>query len=355
VETVIHLLFLVASLLLVATGQKLLLMALSHHLAAGWGWNLRRSLQMLALVMPVLSLGLFVVTMLPVILVPEAHHQASPSLHQEWVMSIAGLAAIGAVVLITLCLQTGRLALLYLHVYRRTWPAPTSLLEPIGPGQQTVFSKAQVRLWHSTRPFAINLPGLGPGAKGVIVVSSAMVGQLSQEELQAVLWHEASHLKRQDFWVMWLAGWWRLAFFYLPFGKAYFKLLQEEQELACDEQVATQGGNSLALALAGALLKVWEEAAATTRLNSRPNPLANHPGLPGLASENETGLTEQRINRLIELGSARQTGFSESPGVRLVKAAGLLGGSLGLWLLSLGLMHLLMMPLGCAISLGILS
>lgn len=391
----IHLLFLAVSLGLVLVGQKLLLLVLERV----QNWSVRRSLQLLALVMPISALALFALTMLPLLFTPGMEHETDPAAHQEWLVAVIGFIVFSLPVGLALLLNLVRLAWLYLRTMRRTWEGPAGLRElvvPVRPVEATGSSslkirtrttekagttttggrevearspklKVQIRLWFSSRSFAYNLPGLWPGASSIVVVSTAMVENLSQTELQAVLWHETAHLSRHDFWVIWFATWWRDSFFYLPLGWRFLHLIQAEQELACDERVVRQGGLPMTLALADALLKVWEEAvtrgsSSSNQPNQKPLAKVLVEGLepPGLASSQPAGgsadlLTEQRVNRLIELGSNSADGPLpvESLSSRL-KAGGMLSGGVGLWLLGLELTHLIMLPLGCAISLGML-
>ncbi len=336
----IHLLFLLASLGLVIVGQQLALVALRRL----QGWNLRRWVQILALAMPFSVMVLFSLTMIPGMFVPETEHYTDHEMHREWLISIAGLAVFVTPILVALLFNSIKLIWLYRRTLGHTWEAPAGLEELI----KGSFATAQIRLWYSPRPFAFNLPALWPGAKSIVVLSTSMLTQLDTEEIRAVLWHEGAHLAQRDFWIIWLANWWRTAFFYLPTNGPIYRLLQQEQELACDDQVAHLGGQALALALADALLKIWENMLADSRKSFGFR-------APGLASQNkiETGLTEQRVNRLLELESSRVSRSAKTSFQIRLRTGGGLAGSVGLWLVMLEMMHLLMMPMGCAITLGL--
>ncbi len=402
----IHLMFLVASLGLVVAGQKLSLLALLRI----QNRSMRRVLQMLALAMPLTTLILFALTMLPAVVVPETAHHANASAHQDWLIAIIGFSLVCLPVGFALGFNLVRLIWLYLHIRRNSWPAPQELqklaslnFQPaktaaVNPQPRAVFARSaasfikclipksssnsisktrvQVRLWHSSRPFAFNLPGLWPGPAGraTIVLSTGLIAKLDHEELQAVVWHEMAHLARHDFWVVWLANWWRNSFFYLPLGRQFLGFIHSEQELACDDQVVDHGGVKSALALAAALLEVWEE------MTSRVNPgspgkgrgrgsgwkaskeilepcFTNYFQPPGFALKSKltVNLTEQRVNRLIELGEAPQLVWKSPVSVESkLKAGGLLGGSIGMWLMVLLTVHLAMLPLGCAISVHVM-
>lgn len=344
----IHLLFLLASMALVIAGQKLALFKLNRVT----GWTFRRWVQILVMAMPVSILVLFSLTMVPAILVGEFDRSTSAQMHRDWLISFAGVTVFAAPTLLALLYNLFRLAWLYLRTRRHTWQAPTGLEELL---KGSSAATARVRLWNSPRSFAFNLPGLWPGAKARVILSTGMVAELDQEELRAVLWHESAHLAHRDFYLIWLASWWRLAFFYLPVSGRVFNLVREEQELACDERVARSGGQPLALALADALLKAWEQ----TLLLAETNPKRSFGFIaPGLLAEHpaEENFTEQRVNRLLELDldlESYDKGFKPARSIQhRFRIAGVLGGSAFLWLGILEIMHLIMLPMGCAFSFG---
>jgi len=347
----IHLLFLLASLGLVIIGQKLLLLALDKTS----DWAVRRGLQLLGLAMPLSVLIIFSLTMLPSILTPEIEHRADQATHHDWLIGLISLSALFIPLILTFWLNLFRLCWLYWRSWQRSWSAPAGL-EALALDSDYPEIKLEIRLWHGAGLFAFNLPKLLPWSKNMVIISTGMVAQLDLEELRAVLRHEVAHLKAHDFWVIWLAGWWREAFFYLVYGKRFFTLLQQEQELVCDEQVALEGGSTLALALADALLKVWEEA---TGKNQQPQNQQQGGGLggfkaPGLATQQVINLTEQRVTRLLDLDSLEKSQYSVQSKIAKLKAGGMLGSALFLWLGGLVLVHLLMIPLGCAVSLGLI-
>jgi Zn-dependent protease with chaperone function len=312
------------------------------------GGSLKRWIELLALAMPVSLLFLFSLTMLPGILSPATEHETDSQMHRDWLLSLTGIIIFVTPIVLTLLFNVFRLTWLYRHTRQNTWAAPAGLEKLLKDSSIRV----QIRLWHSTRPFAFNLPGLWPGRKPIIVVSTRLVADLDEEELQAVLWHETSHLVHLDFWIIWLVDWWRLAFFYLPVSKRLFGILKEDQELACDERVARLGGNGLALALAGALIKVWEQTQTLTFSESSKSWGFRAPGLASTGS-GEVDLTEHRINRLldwekIDLRTGGRTSFRNR-----LRTLGFLGGSVGLWFCVLEVIHLLMLPMGCAITFGL--
>lgn len=333
----IHLSFLLLSLVLAGLGQKLILVGQKRTAV----WGLRRGFQVLGLALPVFVAFFFSLTMLHGVIIPESDHTSDHAAHTEWLVSTIGYFIFLTPVLGALLLGVVRLTWLYVRTYKRTWQAHQGLAELISV-------PIKVRLWHHSRPFAFNLPSLLPKGKNLVVLSTAMVAELDEEELKAVLWHEYAHLVRRDFWLIWFACWLRDAFLYLPFGRAFFQSLTEEQEFACDEWVARRSGVPTAMALADALLKVWEKA--LVKVSSPIKPFE----APALASQSTLNLTETRVERLIGIGEGAISLAELPKGIARLKAGGIFGSSLSLWILVLELLHIVMLPLGCAISLGII-
>lgn len=353
----VHLLFLVANLGFAVVCQFLLLATLKYIKSC----KLRRSLELLGLGLPLFTLVLFSLMMLPVLFNSQIQHHADEAAHQEWTVGLLSFSLVALPVIIAFLLQVGKAWWLYHRTYRHSWEGPAHLarLARLNDTATTATSGSElrVRLWHSPRAFAYNLPGIPLGAKPLVVLSTAMLEKLDQSQLEAVLQHEAAHLAHRDFWVRWLANWWRTAFFYLPVGHRLAGMLHAEQELACDNRVVRQGGNLVALALAEALLKVWEEALewATSKktLKREEKTIFEAPGL-AWATKSGLNLTEQRVNRLIELAQTTTDDWNSLETTSRLKTGGIVGGSLSLWLVGQEILHLIIMPLGCAVTLGLM-
>ncbi|MBN9390873.1 MAG: M56 family metallopeptidase [Chloroflexi bacterium] len=334
----VHVLFLITSLATVALEQILLIKLLPNIK----GWWFRQGLQIMALAMPMLVMFLFSLTMSPSVFFPEYDHNTDHNSHREWLLGVAGFTLLTVPIGVTFGANLVRLVWLYLRTFRNTWAAP--------PGMETLASQTmgrrglKVRLWHSSQPFAYNLPGL-PFCKGYVILSTGLVGDLSNTELKAVIWHEQAHLIRRDFWINWFATWSAAAFFYLPGGRALVELIKKDQELACDEKVARFGGINGALALADALLKVWEKLLAISQLSPRTKVRKGFQA-PGLTPENAPTLTEQRVTRLIEFSSAgpAELLFGKTP--LWSKTFLALISSLVIWSASTWIIHLLCPELG---------
>jgi beta-lactamase regulating signal transducer with metallopeptidase domain len=234
-----------------------------------------------------------------------------------------------------------RLIWLYIRTYSSSWEAPANLKD----GQRGCYpANFSVRLWYHARPFAFTLPALWPLTPALVILSTTLVERLDREELQAVLWHETGHVYRRDFWITWLATWWRDAFFYLPSNWTLLQVLREGQEGSCDAWVARVRGKHTALALASALLKVWEDL-----LQAEGKGVSISPHAPSLASEKKPGPIEQRVLSLVE--QANHDGGQEigKQGVTQWGAELVLVSMALVWLSAVGAMHLLLLPLGCVL------
>jgi beta-lactamase regulating signal transducer with metallopeptidase domain len=363
----VHMLFLLTGLGLACAGQ----MALLAGLRKSDSWGLRRALAVWGLAMPLSAILLFGVAMLPEFSEPSFQSQSNHAMNlssssvqllthttsPEKDIALTGFWLLSISVVIALVISILQVVWLYYRTIKHTWQAPiglSTLLYEKSLAKNK--SKIQVRLWASSRAFAFNLPALRPNGQALIVISTEMVKVLETSQLQAVLWHEQMHLDRRDFQWLWLALWLRNAFWYLPGGWLLRQQLQADKELACDERVAGAGGLSLTVALTEALLRVWEATLHHKKLSFY------HFEAPGLLESTQPlepdigkmSLLEQRVLRLLELGETDR--LSQEVPVSLkhrLKAGSLLSGSVGLWLVSLELMHLLMLPLGCAFTFGL--
>lgn len=334
----INLLFTVAGLAVTALGQAFILLILR------WTSNmqLRRALQMLGLILPLTLAALFYFILLPAAF-PLLNFGTLTQAAQHYCLG-AGLSLVllGLPLLISLLYNLARLALLYRRALFWTWDAPAGMQNLVKTAQTD--PRVELRLWSDRRSYAYNLPSLRPGSQALVILSLGLVGKLNEEEISSVIQHEVAHLQRHDFWLIWLANWWQGAFFYLPLGRRFLKMLREEQEYACDQRAADAGGAEAGLALAEALLKVWEEV-----IQSEPGGVSIKSKsfeAPGLASAVNSSLTEQRINRLIERAQSAQveTGQPDYPRNWLWLYLSTCGGG---WLIYLLTLVVLIEPSGC--------
>ena len=313
-----HTLLGLSSLLLVALGGWLALGVLR-----GRGrWSHRRDLQFLILAAPVVSLALGL---------GGLHHFANRACFLgappwDYTIGMALPLGMGVVALGGLGLGLLRLALMARLVAQRGTPAGpelTSLASRLA--ERLGAPRPRVRLCAYDRPLALTSGLLHP----TVLLSTWMVKQLDQHELESVLAHELGHVARRDYLVVWLATLLRDAFCYLPTNWAAYGQLQREKEPACDD-LAIRATNR-PLALASALAKVWHH-----RLGG-PSLVAAQPLV-------ETGdAIEQRIERLLAAPDAA-TARPQSRALALSVGTSAL---VGLFALEAANVAVMLAPMGC--------
>ncbi len=92
----------------------------------------------------------------------------------------------------------------------------------------------KVQLWVSefvTSPVTIGF------LKPVILVPLAAINHLTPQQLEAVLLHELSHIKRFDYLVNLIINFIQSVLYFNPFAKAFVKIVEREREKSCDEMV----------------------------------------------------------------------------------------------------------------------
>ncbi len=91
-----------------------------------------------------------------------------------------------------------------------------------------------VRIWVSewvSSPVTIGF------LKPVILVPLAAVNHLTPQQMEAVLLHELSHIKRFDYLVNLIINFIQAILYFNPFAKAFVKIVEKEREKSCDEIV----------------------------------------------------------------------------------------------------------------------
>jgi bla regulator protein blaR1 len=73
--------------------------------------------------------------------------------------------------------------------------------------------------------------------KPVILVPVAAISHLTPQQLEAVLLHELSHIKRNDYFVNLIINLIQTILYFNPFVKAFVKIVEREREKSCDEMV----------------------------------------------------------------------------------------------------------------------
>ncbi len=94
--------------------------------------------------------------------------------------------------------------------------------------------KKKVQIWVSefvSSPVTIGF------LKPVILVPLAAINHLTPQQLEAVLLHELSHIKRLDYLVNLIINFIQTILYFNPFVKAFVKIVEREREKSCDEMV----------------------------------------------------------------------------------------------------------------------
>ena len=118
--------------------------------------------------------------------------------------------------------------------YQRARAAQATMHEVALLGRPSTLVGHQVVVVDSTRPLAVSVAAHG----GVVVVSSALVDQLSDEELAAVLRHERSHLDHRHHMMLRIASAGELGLGFLPWIRSAVDQMRCSIERWADEDAA---------------------------------------------------------------------------------------------------------------------
>ncbi len=77
--------------------------------------------------------------------------------------------------------------------------------------------------------------------KPLILLPLSMVSSLSPRQIEAILIHELFHIRRNDYVINICMSCFRSIFFFNPFALLFYKELERERELACDDGVLEMG------------------------------------------------------------------------------------------------------------------
>ena len=214
------------------------------------GWGTRRDLQFWVLLVPCMSLLLSGGALFHVVY--QDCLFSAPT--WDYLLAVMMPVGMGLVVLGSLLFGVVRLVLVYRFVVRGSIEAPYELQELVNRQvEQLEISRPRLLVRVHNQPMAL-ICGLW---RPTLVLSTWMLEQLDQHELESVLAHELAHVARRDSLIIWLATILRDAFFYLPTTHIAYHQLQREKELACDDLAVEL--TYYPLALASALAKVWQE------------------------------------------------------------------------------------------------
>jgi beta-lactamase regulating signal transducer with metallopeptidase domain len=170
------------------------------------------------------------------------------------------------------------------------------------------------------RPLALTCGVFRP----TILLSTWMVEQLDQQELEAVLAHELKHVARKDYLIALLATILRDAFFYIPTSWIVYRQLQQEKEVICDDLAVEVTHRPLALA--SALTKVWLHTVETpdfarvggAQLLAEPN-ASIHGRIQRLVNEHDTAAHIHRTSPMtFHAGVAALMALQMAQGVNFI-------------------------------------
>ncbi|HWC54134.1 MAG TPA: M56 family metallopeptidase [Chitinophagaceae bacterium] len=94
--------------------------------------------------------------------------------------------------------------------------------------------KKPVHIWISDM---ISSPVTVGYLKPVILVPIAAINHLTPQQLEAVLLHELSHIRRYDYLINLLINFIQTILYFNPFVKSFVKIIEREREKSCDEMV----------------------------------------------------------------------------------------------------------------------
>lgn len=100
----------------------------------------------------------------------------------------------------------------------------------------------------------------------IILIPKDLMKSLSDKEIEFILMHELSHLKRQDIIIVWLFKIVEILNFYNPLVKISGRLMKEDCEEACDEYVLSKINKEENLSYGNTIIKVIENVTFKDRV-----------------------------------------------------------------------------------------
>lgn len=94
--------------------------------------------------------------------------------------------------------------------------------------------KKPVHIWISEK---ISSPVTIGFLKPIILIPLAAINHLTPQQLEAVLLHELSHIRRFDYLINLIINFVQTTLYFNPFVKAFVKTIEREREKSCDEMV----------------------------------------------------------------------------------------------------------------------
>lgn len=313
-----HMLLVLVSTPLIVLGCEFIPRFTRTRLANAAGQRQPREAQLVLLAAPAIALAIGLTGLRDFIAQTSVRDQ-----RMWFTLAAALLVAMGLAAAVAIVLSLVRLWLVMRVMSRDRTPANAETQRRVNRlSAQLGAPRPDVRLRAVDQPVAMTWGLWRP----VLLLSTWMLDNLDEEELEAVIAHELRHVARRDFFMTWLSTLLRDAFFYLPTVRKTYRQLRRDSELACDDEAARALGEPLALA--SALTKIWHYAvtpSASTRLDLDADATAHTltQSLARLGSTHDRETIEERITQLMNLtlpmGAAPDPDIASS---RLPLAAG---------------------------------
>ena len=131
--------------------------------------------------------------------------------------------------------------------------------------------------------------------KPLILLPLSLLTRLSPAQVEAILVHELYHIRRNDYLINILATCFRSIFFFNPFAQLFYKALERERELACDDGVLELG---------------YEPGIYAEALFSLEKYRQTNPGFSLAVDGKKPWLLMERIRRVLGKPALKEKGFS---------------------------------------------
>jgi Zn-dependent protease with chaperone function len=170
----------------------------------------------------------------------------------------------------------------------------------ISPLLQT-FTDRCVRILGITKPVMVYLSEFALTAetsgffKPLILLPVSLLTRLSPAQVEAILVHELYHIRRNDYLINIGMSCFRSVFFFNPFAHLFFKAIERERELACDDGVLELG---------------YEPGVYAEALFSLEKYRQVNPGFSLAADGNRPWLLMQRIRRVLGEPALKENRFN---------------------------------------------
>ncbi len=133
--------------------------------------------------------------------------------------------------------------------------------------------------------------------KPLILLPLSLLTRLSAAQVEAILVHELYHIRRNDYLINIVVTTFRSIFFFNPFAQLFYKALERERELACDDGVLELGYEPSIYAEALFSLEKYRQA---------------NPGFSLAVDGKKPWLLMERIRRVLGKPARKETGLSLS-------------------------------------------